>query len=247
MPRGKSPYDEARLQRQLLRPEQLARRLPAVGFWYSADRLTLSGTAVTGATDLAGKRDGTSDANRLTYFPSDPMFGGRASFGSTVLTGTNRLISSGAAATYRHVFVSAYYKDGLDTTFDDSTMFFGGTGAQAAPRMMGQATLASLIASSTFSTTASKGGAAQSATVLPLPATVMMQAGNSSFTPIFGGTSVIANRNLVGAFRHCVGVTAVLTAPEIAVIEGVIAWDDGTQERLVASHPFRNRPPLIGD
>jgi hypothetical protein len=247
MPRGKSPYDEARLQGQLLRPEQLARRLPAVGFWYSADRLILSGTAVIGATDLAGKRDGTSDANRLTYFPSDPLFGGRASFGSTVSTGTNRLTRSGATATHRHMFVSAYYKDGLDTTFDTLSTFFGGTASQSLPRMMGNTASASLIGTSAYSTTASKGGAAQSTVILPLPATVMMQEGNAIFTPVFGGSGTNSGRVLQGAFRHCVGVTEVLTAPEIAVIEGVIAWDDGTQDRLVASHRYRNRPPLVGD
>jgi hypothetical protein len=30
-------------------------------------------------------------------------------------------------------------------------------------------------------------------------------------------------------------------------MEGVIAWDDGTQSRLIGTHPFVNRPPLIGD
>lgn len=251
MPRGTSLYDEAQLQGRLLKPEQLARRLSAVGFWYSAEHLILSGTEVTGATDLAGKRDGTTDADRLTYFPSDLMFGGRPSFGSTTSTGTRRLISSGAATTYRHVFFSAYYKDGVDATFDDMAYFFGGTGLKGGPRARGTAGGGNLTSDTAYSSggVSSKGGATAVVAILPLPATVMMLAGNSSFTPIFGGSNIAQALDgvLIGAFRHCVGVTAVLTAREIALIEGVIAWNDGTQERLVASHPFHNRPPLIGD
>jgi hypothetical protein len=181
----------------------LARRLPAVEFWYSADSLTLSGTDVAAAPDLAGKRDGTTDASRLTYFPSDPMFGGRASFGSTVVTGTNRLSVGGGAATYRHIFFSGYYKDGVDTTFDDNTIILGGGGANSAPRLLGNIGASTLNNTTAYSTTASKGGAAQSATILPLLATVMTASGNSSFQPYFGGSSINGNRRLVGAFRHC--------------------------------------------
>jgi hypothetical protein len=51
------------------------------------------------------------------------------------------------------------------------------------------------------------------------------------------------NRVLVGAFRHFVGATVDLTLAEIALIEGVIAWNDGTQDKLIATHLYRFSPP----
>lgn len=46
----------------------------------------------------------------------------------------------------------------------------------------------------------------------------------------------IANGNLVVNYTY-----------KTKKIEAYLAWRSGTQSSLSADHPFRNRPPLIGD
>lgn len=252
MPRGVGLnwlYDEARLQNRLLTPRALAVRMQSrLNFWYSADWLSVDASRlVSGAADLTGNGNNgvqATAANRLTYFASDQMFGGRPSFGSTTVAGARRL-DAPANLLYRHQFFSAYYKDGTSTIFDANTMFSAGTASFSAPRIMGNINSSDLVNNSVYATAASIGGRAASATVLPLPASVIRADGNSTFSLQIGGSSVTTVRVLVGGFRHFVGCNQVLSNLEIALIEGVIAWDDGTP--LVASHPFANRPPLIGD
>lgn len=41
--------------------------------------------------------------------------------------------------------------------------------------------------------------------------------------------------------------TSLLSDTQCSLIEGYLAWKWGLQNLLIASHPFRNRPPLIGD
>lgn len=251
MPRGVSIYDEARLQGRLLTPQSLAQQLrTSLHFWYSADFLTIDGSGlVSGAVDLTGQgNDGAqaTSANRLTFFAADLMFEGRRSFGSTTSAGSRHLAPP-ASLLYQHQILSAYYKDGVDITFDVFSTFSAGTGSNSSPRILGNASTNALVTSSAYATTVSIGGRVASGTVLPLPASVIRADGNATFALQIGGATVQAGRVLVGGFRHFVGASAVLTSREIALIEGVIGWDDGTQGRLISTHPFANRPPLIGD
>lgn len=252
MPRIANVYKEAQYQRQLLTPEILANRLRSkLNFWYWADRLTLdSSVLVQGATDITGNgNDGAqaTSANRLTFFSSDPMYGGRKSFGSTTSTGNRHLAAPSSFYCSDQIF-SAYYKDGIDSTFDVYTSI-SVDNPQEEKRILGSLNEAILRATWSFSLTASIGGRAQSSTILPLPASVVVA--SSDPPPVrtlqIGGSSVNAGRVFVGGFRHYLVSKTPLTSNEIALIEGVISWDDGTQSRLVANHRFRNRPPLIGD
>lgn len=236
---------------EIMTPEICARLLcRKLNFWYSADHLTVDANGlVSGANDLSCQgRDGVqaTGANRLTFFNSDPMFGGRPSFGSTTNTGVRHLAAPGSYNT-RHQFFSVYYKDGLDTTFDVYSFFTAGTATVGAPRLMGNQNTADIITSSAYSSTISKGGRTPSVTVLPLPATVCLANGNQSLSMQIGGSTTSTDRVLVGAFRHVVSASVVLTTREIALIEGAIAWSDDTQHRLIASHPYKLRPPFVGD
>lgn len=255
MPRGVGLnwlYDEARLQGRLLTPQALAVQMQSrLHFWWSADWLNVDASGlVSGATDLTGNGNNgvqATAANRLTYFGADRMFGGRPSFGSTTVAGVRHLAAPSALA-YRWQIFSCYYKDGLDNTFDSAMFFTAGTGSFGSPRIMGLSGAATLALTEVFTGALSRGGGAQSNTVLPMPATVCT-ANPGSLSGVYslqvGGSTAITDRVLVGAFRHFVASSAALTNNEISLIEGVIAWDDGTP--LVASHRFANRPPLIGD
>ena len=232
----------------LLTPQNAAVRLASkLNFWYSADALTVVSELVSGAIDLTGNnRNGFQNTagNRLTYFVSDSMFGGKPSFGSIILGNTQHLAAP-VGLTYRHQIFSCYYKDGLDTTFDTFTTFSTAAGSTSL-RLQGNAGSANLNTGGYSSGTISKGGAAQSATVLPLPASVLTANGNATFDLEIGGATANAPfvRVLVGAFRHFVGASVVLTTEEVQLIEGVIAWSDGTQERLISSHPYRTNFPV---
>jgi len=251
MSRGINIYDEARIQGMLLTPQNLATRLkPVLHLWYNADFLALDASGlVSGATDLTGNgNDGVqgTSGNRLSYFPSDYMFFGRPSFGSTTTTG-NRHLAVPSSLRYRHQIFSCYYKDGVDNSYDTYAVMSGGLGTSALPRLVGNTATANLLTTSAYATTVSKGGAASSVTLLPMPATVIRADGDSTFTLQIGGSTIVNNYVNNGGIRNFVGASGVLTQDQIALIEGCIAWDDGTQDTLVATHSFRNRPPLIGD
>jgi hypothetical protein len=260
MARGVSQYDEARLQGRLLTPLLLAQRLRAkLFFWWSADFLTVDASGlVEGATDLTGQgrngAQGTAGA-RLTYFPSDIMFGGRPAYGMTANASVLAFLGDSAARTVFQYFVSCYYKDGVDTTFDQNSYAISGAGSFGAFRLQGIAATAAwsgLITGRTFYNTGdpfpTKNGFEASQTVLPLPASVIQTRaalGRSQATRVGGGDT--APQAWIGGFRHVAACNQVLTNAETALMEGVIAWDDGTESRLIGTHPFANRPPLIGD
>lgn len=230
----------------LLTPQSAAIRLASkLNFWYSADNLVIVDGLVAEAVDLTGNnRNGTQNtvSNRLTYFASDPMFGSKPSFGRTSAAGNSHLAAP-INLLYRHQIFSCYYKDGVDTTFDVFTTFSASTATT--PRIQGNSGSSNLTLGTTaYSLTVSKGGSPESATVLPLPASVLVATGNATFNLEIGGSSASGARVLVGAFRHFVGANQLLSAEEIQLIEGVIAWNDETQERLISSHPFRNNFPV---
>jgi hypothetical protein len=260
MPRGINIYDEARLQGRLLTPRLLAQRLCSkLFFWWSADFLTLdTNSLVEGAEDLTGQgrngAQGTATA-RLTYFPSDRMFGGRPAYGMTANAAALSFLGDSATRTVFQYFVSCYYKDGVDNSFDQNSYVISGAGSFGSFRLQGTSATAgwtALITNRTFYNTGdpfpTKNGFAASQTVLPLPASVIQTRaalGRSQATRVGGGDT--NNQAWIGGFRHVVACNQVLADFESALMEGVIAWDDGTQSRLIGTHPFANRPPLIGD
>ena len=84
--------------------------------------------------------------------------------------------------------------------------------------------------------------------MLPLPASVIESRaalGRSNATRVGGGDT--AAQAWIGGFRHVVACNQILSDYETALVEAVIAWDDGIQNRLIPTHPFANRPPLVSD
>lgn len=250
MPLSCCPYREAKFQNRLLTPDRCAKQLSNVVYaWYNADpeNLTLVSGLVSRASDLSGhNNDGVQDTagNRLTFFPEKPMFGNRASFGSTTKNGNRHLASPSLAV--KHVFLSVYYKDGVGATFDDYAFFFSGTGTFGDKRVMGNLGGAGLISTSVFASVGYKNGTtSSSATVLPLPASVCRFDGDVTQVFQIGGSSVVNNRGFVGGFRNVILATT-LSLYQIQLIEGVMAWDSGTQGLLIAGHPYANIPPLRG-
>lgn len=218
--------------------------------WYDAkpENVTLVSGMLSGLRDLTGRGNNgvqATEGNRLTYFPQDPMFGMRPSFGATASTGSKHIASPSLAV--RHVFQTVYYKDGVDTTFDVYSYFISGTGLNGSARVMGNQGTADLISSSYYASVGYKNGIlTSSATMLPLPASVCRFDGNTTQVFQTGGSSVTSGRVFVGGFNGVV-LCKLLDRYKIQLVEGVLAWAAGTQFRLVAGHPYKLRPPMVGD
>lgn len=53
--------------------------------------------------------------------------------------------------------------------------------------------------------------------------------------------------SFTGLIRSIAIVTGGLSRQERFLLEGALAWAASGEERLIGTHPFKNRPPLIGD
>lgn len=240
---------------RVLTPSVAAQNLrSALHCWYNADFVSLDANGlVSGALDLTGKRNNgtqTTEANRLTYFPSDPLFGGVPSFGSTAATGTKQLVTGTSSPV--QVICSCYYKTGIESTFSEFSSLFGptsGSGGLIQANNNNNNWQALLTSGSTCS---KNGGAAFLLTVavLPLPASTLVFTSSSTQTNRsyqFGCNNVTTERTWIGGFRNLIIVSGSISAAQVALIEGVIAWDGKHQNLLSANHPYRFIPPLVRD
>lgn len=237
---------------QVLTPQACAIQLASkLNFWYSADNITVVNGLVAGATDLTGNnRDGVqgTTGNRLTYFETDPLFGDRPSFGSLTMSGVRGLNAPGSLS-YRHQIFSCYYVNGTQSTWAGGglTCISSGSGTGGSLRIRSNsAGSQTLNNANSFTSTLSQGGRSQSNIFPPMPASVYTAtaAFNSTLSLRLGSNQIVADQVFVGAFRHFVGASQALTTEEIRLIEGVITWNDGTQNTLISTHPYRNQPPF---
>jgi hypothetical protein len=243
---------------KILTPVMAAQNLRgALHCWYNADFVSIDTNGlVSGALDLTGKgNNGTqpTEANRLMYFPSDSMFGGIASIGSTIGTGIRHLLAGSTIP--RQVIASCYYKTGTESVFSAYAGLFGPTTGSSG-LILGNTGVNgewfSLFNTSSTATYSKNGNAAQIRTgkVLPLPAsTLTMTAVSTQILRIyqFGCDVATTNRTWIGGFRNLIIVTGSISAAEVALIEGAIAWDGNHQNLLAANHPYRFIPPLVRD
>jgi hypothetical protein len=232
----------------ILSPQACAVQLASkLNFWYSADNLVVIDGLIAGATDLTGNdRNGVQNTNslRLTYFASDSLFGGKPSFGSLSSAGNRRLMCD-PGLPYRHQIFSTYYANGTESLFLSFNCISSGSAVGGSPRIRSNSNAATLNTNSAFTSSLSQGGRAQSNTILPMPASVYTATSASavSTTLAIGSNQAVLGQTWLGAFRHFVGANQLLTPQEIALIEGVIAWNDGTQNTLISTHPYFSTPP----
>jgi len=239
---------------RVLTPFVAAQNLKSVlHCWYNADFLQIdSDGLVSGATDLTGRGNHgaqSNAANRLTYFPSDSMFSGKPSLGSADNLGAKHIITG--TTTLTRAICSAYYKSGVESTFSDVVGIFSAvaTSIRVLSNTAGTSNWQAMLTSGTYSRNGS-GNVASTTTTLPLPASTLIF--NSSIVETerawqFGYNAQAANRTWPGGFRNLILVPGAISSAQIALIEGVMAWDGGHQNRLVSTHPYRFIPPSIGD
>jgi hypothetical protein len=222
-----------------------ARLVPGIAAWYNADFLVIVSGLVAGAIDITGRGSGATQStsgNRLTWFPSDALFGGRAAFGSTTNAGYRHILTPSLAA--KNVIFSAYYGTGATSIFATYDCLLMATDRSSL--LVGDRATNIYYSDFAYDASPSKNGGLTSATILPLPASTLTHTGNATKAWLIGSdTEAGIDRTWKGAIRNVVIASTSLSAYWKRLVEGVIAWDGNHQHRLVETHPFRYQPPRV--
>ena len=275
MPRGVSPVDEARLQGRLWTPAQVLPSLWLDAADLSS--LSMSGSSVTQWRDKSGNaRHATTtvrnpgitrvnDLNVINFTQSGatkldtPDFNiapNRQFCAFAVVSGQGLL----GGSTYRRIFTTKGVNP--DTLAAGSTYAQGylGSGANAGTAMQiaggnGVATpIVTGLGTGPQLLTGAFGTAGLAANENAISA-------NGGARSVLGGQSgALSTTGIrVGSDTGTAGgsawngwiaeliMTLALSFPQVRAVEGYLAWKWGLVANLPAAHPFKNRPPLIGD
>ena len=272
MPRGTSPYDEALLQRRLWTPAQV---LPSL--WLDAadlSVLSVSGSSVTEWRDKSGNaRHATTTVRNpgITRVNDLNVINFTAS-GATKLDtpdfniAPNRqfctfAVVSGAGLTssFRRIAVTKLTGDtgSPSTAFPQFYLGSGGSNGNALQIAGGTGTVTPIVTglgTGPQLLTGAFGTAGLAANENSISANggarsvLTGQTGALSTTGIRVGSDVgTANTNSWNGWIAEFIMTLALSFPQVQAVEGYLAWKWGLVANLPAAHPFKNRPPLIGD
>jgi hypothetical protein len=274
MPRGTSPYDEARLQGRLWTPDHARGN---AGAWYrlsDPSTLTFSGGNVTGARDLFCNHDlgyygtvaysaGLGELARYTLptFPAGTTPGYlKASLGAgTPLRGATVLTVVAlcrTASTTRKGLVAIRASNVSDTlswsgAFADMCLrghdaFLTSYGQ---PISIGYSTNTWFIWSHQFGVNAYLHETfLNDAMTATASANRGSAIGTTAGTRLHVGTSDVLNASAEFFDGQIAEMVILINGTDRLrrLSAGYVAWQHGMQHLLPASHPYRNRPPLIG-
>lgn len=267
MPRGVSVYNEAVLQGRLWSPNAIA---PSLVVWFDADDLSTitTATGVSEWKDKSGNNRHLSQAvgsqqpelqiqvengrNSIKFNKSSSQFLSMTNFPSIGLTGglgvffVGRWLSiAGASAADIQVimendgrFIIQDRTDIATDPFQVAHLPTGGNGAQVSPGIGDN--VAKVIGgvmvtgTDTIFVNGTQRGSGSNPTSFATSATLRV------------GTWVGLSRYFNGSLSEIV-MTGNTTEIARQRIEGYLSWKWGLQSSLLPTHPFYNRPPLIGD
>jgi hypothetical protein len=272
MPRGVSPVDEARLQGRLWTPAQVLPSLWLDGADLST--LSVSGSSVTQWRDKSGnaRHAATTVRNPGITRVNDLNVINFTASGATKLDtpdfniAPNRqfctfVVVSGAGLTpsFRRIANTKQTGDTGNTSTAYTQFYFGSRGSSghamqvaggavtSTPIVTGLGTGPQLLTGA-FGTA----GLAENANSISANggarSVLTGQNGELSTTGIRVGSDVgtAATYSWNGWIAEFI-MTLALSFPQVQAIEGYLAWKWGLVANLPAQHPFKNRPPLIGD
>jgi len=266
MPRGVSPIDEARLQRRLWTPA-----LAGTALWLDAadpSVITTTSGAVSQLRDKSGfgrhvsqstgaNRPGLATFNGLNALNLD---------GANDTLDSATSITSGTYAGPFNVFYAASRNNAAGgtilaertTNLVASSSFFKAAAVNYISSDGLDAASNNTISDSTYDALASGGGIVSHQHVAGARDNLWL---NGQSQPVIAGTA----SNITGAAGFRIGAREgttgfrwsgligevvvtlnTLTADDRQRIEGYLAWKWGLRNILVATHRYRNRPPLIG-
>ena len=106
-----------------------------------------------------------------TYVASDPVLNGKPSVKNSSSNGKIGLDI--ASSRLLEIFMVGYYNNGIDNNFGGYNTLFSGNGSDGQYRLMGQTNADYSKHGSSFDPSPSMNGYADSATILPMPASVL--------------------------------------------------------------------------
>jgi hypothetical protein len=245
MPRGLNPSDEALLQGRLWEPKSL----PIKAWWIADQKITTSSGAVTQWGDIFGgavASQGT-DANRprLTSINNRQALLFRGSDGLAVSPSLSN--HRGVAIVYRDTS-TVPYSTFLGSVYNGSTAAYHGAISNAAVFDV------VYTASETRNGTNRRNGVSIGnglSTARPSENCIQIHIPTALFTDrnisTIGYDPFSLSRGITGAIGEIIVFSGALNNLQIELVEGYLGWSWGLQNLLPAAHPFRNRPPMIGD
>jgi len=143
------------------------------------------------------------------------------------------------------MYIVTSYLGGTVATFNGYNSLVSGPGANGQYRVMGNVGSASLYnVADLYATTAYLNGASiNSATLLPLPMSLLRIEGNRTQTWGIGYNQLYTDRGWGGPICEVIFTDATESVAERQKIEGYLAWKWGIQARLEASHPYYTHAP----
>jgi hypothetical protein len=246
MPRGINRYDEAILQRRLWEPTQISTAL-----WFDAADLS----TITVDTGLVSQWRDKSGNNRHVFQsgaarPFYSLTGGSNNLPRLFTTSQSRYLIRNTRFTTNGGFVIAVYKkDSSGAATNDGNRIVdisGTTNASEADKVgfsQGIRITESFAVSSTQWKIASgfRVGMVQTNSFVSIFGTLT----HTGFPPFVATGWGDAVYDLIGSISEVIMLGVVPSVDIRNLLEGYLGWKWGIS--LSASHPFANRPPLIGD
>lgn len=264
MPRGTSPYDEARLQGRLWAPASLA-----PSHWYSLNRggSIGFGTGIASLGDLSGNGNTLSQATGT----AQPAYVTNAwqQFAAARFDGSNDVMVASAATGITNTTQFLVGKINAGGASEDLMLGYGKATDTARGRWfyrtpngtrLGFACWAADLGQSASTSLDIGGGyrvwgVRQTGNALVLSVDGAEESNTISGTPLatitaqwhLGGLTNSANYFTNFDVLETIAFPVSMSLTDMRNVIGSLAWFYGLQNQLPASHPFRNRPPLIGD
>lgn len=260
MPRGVSRFDEARLQGRLWTPD-LARPV----FWYDASDLSTIETVSGGVSAWRDKGPNgihlsqTDSARRPTLTITEGMQSVVYDGSNDQMQGTSIAAMFNQPQTYLYLVSSTNFVSRSYNTFFDSwtpsagvSHFIKSNGRSAA--YIGNANydgtgVATYAVNEVFLYACTHGPGIFSSWkngVVDRSGTNTPSQSNLAGSPFYLGAGPLFSRWTPWTIREAICVASSANYDRQR-LEGAMLWKRGLQNLLSASHPFVNRPPLIGD
>jgi hypothetical protein len=246
MPRGINIYDEAQLQGRLWSPNVLR-----LGAWYDAADLSTITTVSGGVSDWRDKSGNGRNLTAVASFPrpiyTENGFNNRPAlnYGTGGTTLNSGMVWTGTAFNPVRTFGVAHWEGANPFTNYSALMSYPYAGNN--DLILVEAPNGWFGARPIF-----LNGNDPIATPLPTISTPFLWVDNMN--PNAGRTSLWIGSDRGGggrAWRGKIGEVVITlfepTLRERRTIEGYLAWKWGLNANLPATHPYRNRPPLIED
>ena len=268
MARGLSVYDEAKIQGRLWHPSMLGS-----DYYVGFSAKDLGNLTITSGSSVDSWIDSSGNGRIVTSVSTKPVFNASKFMGNPCVTFSNSPMDSSAtlpagsnyswlclakdgnpSATISEPFSTGPFVSSVSMEF---VLDYDGTsdGGIARSEFM-----------CAFSTSSSARGSSSPIKAIPSLISLGVSSGISQVringvTRSATGSNIdtAATRFRLGGSRpqstfpfngdiYCfLAVKSVFDSIDYLKSEGWIAWEFGIQSMLSASHPFRNRPPLIGD